>query len=61
MTQEQIKQAAKEYANVHYRLGPDDEPAALIAKYAFVAGAESRQAEIDQLTAEIEKLKNHSK
>jgi len=54
MTREQIRRAAEVYIKeqTYESLEADDDTFA-----AFVAGANSRQAEIDELTADIERYK----
>ena len=50
MTDEQIKQAAKEYCNAFSVKGePFERPVTM----AYVAGAQSRQPEIDDLTSKL--------
>ena len=50
MTQEQIKQAAQEYCNEFSVKGePFERPVTM----SFIAGAQSRQPEIDDLTSKL--------
>lgn len=60
MTKEQIEQAAKEFAverhGEHEAWAPDRYESAI----AFLAGANSRQPEIDALTADNERLQKEA-
>jgi len=56
MTREQIEQAAREYRATGFYEGEIKSQTAIYAEKAFIAGAESRQSEIDDLAERVKTL-----